>query len=62
MPTVHVVGYIEEVHRSTLALGASIDASEEFGHSDLGIQTTGQCMAMIPVGGDDGIVGLERGD
>ena len=60
--TVHVVVLVEEVHRAALALGTSIDSSEELSETDLGIQASGECMPMIPVGGDHRIGRSHCGD
>ena len=52
----------EKVHRAALAAGATGDFAEKFGHTLPGAHSPGEGVAMIPVGGDDRIILVERGD
>src|SRR5581483_101757 len=45
----------EHVHRAALALGVSAGATRELGHDALGVHAAGEHMAVVAVGGDDGV-------
>jgi hypothetical protein len=51
---------VEDVHRSTTPPTGSAGLAEHFRHNLTGRQAARQCVAMLSVGGDDGVVGGQR--
>src|SRR3984893_5881131 len=49
----------EHVHRAALALGIAGAATGQLGHHALGVHAGGQHVAVIAVGGDDGVLGVD---
>src|SRR5882757_1243959 len=49
----------EHVHRAALALGIAGAATGQLGHHALGVHAGGQHLAVVAVGGDDGVLGLD---
>ena len=55
MTTPEVVLHREHMHGAALAFRIATRAASEFGHHAFGIHIASQHVAMIAVGGDDGI-------
>ncbi len=58
--TIEILLFREHVHRTALASGVSALATGQFGHHAIGVHPTGQHVAMVAVGGDDGILLVEE--
>ena len=56
---VEVVCSAEEVHRAAAAVAAAFDLAEHLRHDLRGRDTASQGMTMLPVGGDNRIVGAQ---
>ena len=54
--------HVKVVHRPTSTLGAARGLAEQLGHGGFHVADPGEVMAMVAVGGDDVIGGLDRGD
>ena len=59
MAAVEILLAAEHVHRAALALGIAGAATGQFGHHALGVHAGGQHVAVVAIGGDDGVLGLD---
>ena len=63
---VEVLLAAEHVHRAALALGIAAAAAGQLGHHALGVHAAGQHVAVVAIGGDDGVlvahIGLHADD
>ena len=58
---VEVLLAAEHVHRAALALGIAAAPAGQLGHDALGVHAAGQHVAVVAIGGDDGVALLDRG-
>src|SRR5690348_16664573 len=62
VPAVHVILFVEKVHRAAKSLSAAGRLSEKFGHTRVGAGSARQGVAVIAISSNNVIVGTDGSD